>query len=71
MFNEKTWTVEEVAAAVSKKPATILRWIREGRIPAVRLGNRYILLQSSLDAWLKKIVEEQDAKHQGWRGGNR
>jgi excisionase family DNA binding protein len=32
--------VEEAAAALKVKPATIRHWVREGRLPAYKLGPR-------------------------------
>ena len=42
-------TVDEAARYLKVHPKTIQRWCREGRIPALRVGNRYRLRLGDLD----------------------
>jgi excisionase family DNA binding protein len=33
-----SYTVEQVAALIGKNPETVRRWLRDGKLPGVRLG---------------------------------
>ena len=39
LLSEPLFTPEEVAAALSAKRPTILKWAREGRLPSIQLPN--------------------------------
>jgi PTS system nitrogen regulatory IIA component len=43
--------LEELAASLNLTPATVERWIRQGRLPVRQKGNRCIFSQSSLKKW--------------------
>ncbi|MBM3956549.1 MAG: helix-turn-helix domain-containing protein [Gemmatimonadetes bacterium] len=41
-------------------PETVRLWAREGRLPAVRIGNRWRFRRADLDRWLdEKATEKQ------------
>ena len=44
-FDEEFVTVAEAAAFLRVAPATIRRWIREGEVPAYRIGRRHVALR--------------------------
>lgn len=44
-------TVEAAAAILQMHPKTVLRYIREGRLRATKLGKQYRLLRSDLNAF--------------------
>ncbi|CAD5265961.1 Excisionase [Bosea sp. 62] len=44
-------TVEQAAAELNLHPKTVLRYIREGRLPATRVGKSYRIARSRLDAF--------------------
>ncbi|MDR7455096.1 MAG: helix-turn-helix domain-containing protein [Armatimonadota bacterium] len=46
-------TVEQVAAYLQLNRLTVYRYIREGRIPASRLGKLYRVLKSDVDRFLE------------------
>ncbi len=46
---EDVLTAEEAARYLKVHPKTIQRWCREGRIPAIRVGNRYRLRARDLE----------------------
>lgn len=48
---EKAYTTKEVAAILCKSMAVVQKYIREGRIEAVPVNNRKIILESSLKAY--------------------
>lgn len=55
-------TVEQVAAYLQLNKLTVYRYIREGRIPAARLGKSYRVRKSDLDAFLESHKSRQPVK---------
>lgn len=49
---EKRFLVEEVAQETRRPVSTIWRWIREGKLEAVRTGKRYLITESALNDFL-------------------
>jgi excisionase family DNA binding protein len=47
-----TYTVEEVAAMLGTARSATYEAVREGRIPAVRLGRRWLIPRERFHAWL-------------------
>ncbi len=43
-------TVPEAARRVARNPETVRRWIREGKLPAERIGTQWIIEDEDLDA---------------------
>jgi excisionase family DNA binding protein len=48
-------TVEEAASILKVKPSTVRHWVREGRMPALRLGPRATRFTRPL---LRRFVEQ-------------
>ncbi|HEV7275306.1 MAG TPA: helix-turn-helix domain-containing protein [Devosiaceae bacterium] len=44
-------TVEQAAQRLNLHPKTVLRYIREGRLPATRVGKSYRIVRGELDAF--------------------
>jgi excisionase family DNA binding protein len=44
-FDEEYLTVAEAATLLRVAPSTIRRWIREGEVPAYRIGRRHVALR--------------------------
>jgi excisionase family DNA binding protein len=42
-------TVPEAARKTGRNPETIRRWIREGKLPAQRVGTQHIISEEDLD----------------------
>ena len=48
-------TVEDVALKLRLAPFTIRKWVRLGKLPAVRLGDRRIRFMSeAIDRWVRE-----------------
>lgn len=44
-------TVPEAARRVGRNPETVRRWIREGRLPARRIGTQHVIDEADLAAF--------------------
>ncbi|HEX2842276.1 helix-turn-helix domain-containing protein [Hyphomicrobium sp.] len=44
-------TVEQAAELLNLHPKTVLRYIRDGRLPATRIGKSYRIARANLDAF--------------------
>lgn len=42
-------TVPEAARRLGRNPETIRRWIREGRLPARKVGTQHVIEEADLD----------------------
>ena len=52
--NDKWINIDEAAAYLGVKPATIRDWIRKGKdIPAQKIGKQWKFKCSELDRWVK------------------
>ncbi|MFL5296155.1 MAG: helix-turn-helix domain-containing protein [Phenylobacterium sp.] len=49
-MSEEVYTVEQFAERLKLHPKTVLRFIREGRLRAVKVGKSYRILRSDLEA---------------------
>lgn len=49
-MSEEVYTVEQFAERLKLHPKTVLRFIREGRVRAVKVGRSYRILRSDLEA---------------------
>ena len=50
-------TVPEAARRAGRNPETIRRWIREGKLPARKIGTQHILEEDDLEAVLQRGAE--------------
>ena len=54
MTNDKWINIDEAAAYLGVKPATIRDWIRKGKdIPAKKIGKQWKFKRSELDQWVQ------------------
>src|SRR5437763_13588410 len=53
------YTVVEVAQLLSLSRGTAYALVRDGTIPALRLGNRWVIPRGRFHAWLDSLDEEQ------------
>jgi excisionase family DNA binding protein len=49
-MSEEVYTVEQFAEWLKLHPKTVLRFIREGRVRAVKVGKSYRILRSEMEA---------------------
>ena len=49
-MSEEVYTVEQFAERLKLHPKTVLRFIRDGRLRAVKVGKSYRILRSDLEA---------------------
>lgn len=54
-------TVEEAAEQLNLHPKTVLRYIRDGRLPATRIGKSYRIARDRLDAFAGIVRGRPDA----------
>ncbi|MBP7569191.1 MAG: response regulator [Acidobacteria bacterium] len=52
-MTEKFLTTEEVLRYLNVNLRTVYRWLKAGRLPAIRVGRQWRFRQSDLDAWLE------------------
>ncbi len=50
-------TVPEAARRASRNPETIRRWIREGKLPARKVGTQHVLEEADLEAYLDETSD--------------
>lgn len=64
MSNNKT--VREIAIEYRQSEATVLKWIREGKLPAYRPGRKFLVKQEDLQRFIHesrmKIQQDPDVK---------
>ncbi|MBV8542161.1 MAG: helix-turn-helix domain-containing protein [Pseudonocardiales bacterium] len=54
------YTVAEVAQLLSLSRGTAYALVRDGTIPALRLGGRWVVPRARLHAWLDSLAGEQN-----------
>ena len=57
---EKLFTPQEVAQKLKIDMSTVYRWIREGRLKAVKIGHFWRISESELNRLLKGDEQSQD-----------
>jgi excisionase family DNA binding protein len=65
-MSEEVYTVEQFAERLKLHPKTVLRFIRDGRLRAVKVGKSYRILRTEMEAMTgRSAVEEFSALHSG------
>ena len=54
MVTDKYYTVRELAQILRRDKTTIYKWIKEGRIKAIKVRGRYLIPEDELN----KIIEK-------------
>jgi excisionase family DNA binding protein len=53
----KMLTVEEVAAALHLSDQTVWRYVRDGKLPASKIGRRYLIPENAVEEMLEPKQE--------------
>ncbi|MBI4846928.1 MAG: helix-turn-helix domain-containing protein [Candidatus Omnitrophica bacterium] len=53
--NKAMLTLKEVAAYLDVSPTSIYRYVKQGKIPAIRVGNQWRFRTTKIQEWLKKM----------------
>ena len=63
---EKWVNIEDVAEHLSMREDTVRTWVREGKLPCIKVGKRYKFKLSEIDEYLRNAAssasEEPDEK---------
>jgi len=51
---EKYYTIDEVAEMLKVVYMTVYRWIRNGKLKAFRVGKKYMIKKSDIEALIEK-----------------
>lgn len=62
-LTDKWFNIEDIAEYLSITEDTARAWVREGKLPAYKVGKRYKFKLSEVDEWVRsgKINEGGDA----------
>jgi excisionase family DNA binding protein len=58
-MSDKVYTVEQFAELVKLHPKTVLRFIKDGRVRAVKVGRSYRILRSELEVMTGRVLGRQ------------
>jgi len=47
-------TIDEVAEFLHMNPMTVYSWVKDGKIPAFKIGKVWRFRKTEIDEWLKK-----------------
>ncbi len=57
----RTYTVEDVAKILNyKNPESVRRLIKAGKIPAIRVGGRYLVTEETIQRILRGEIKTED-----------
>lgn len=56
VLDERLFTVHEIATALRVSPATVLRRIRAGELPAIRVGREWRVPESGWSAYFERLA---------------
>ncbi|MBI4497229.1 MAG: helix-turn-helix domain-containing protein [Chloroflexi bacterium] len=60
-------TVLEVMNYLKVCRATVQRWCKEGKLPAVKIGKEYRIRRSDLERWYETLLQDRTAVEVGMR----
>ena len=60
---EELLTAAETAQLLRIHLVTLYSWVREGRIPSIKLGRKRLFSRREIQAWLEKRVEPRRRVH--------
>ena len=50
---ERLLTLDEVAAFLHMNPMTLYLWVKDGKLPAFKIGKVWRFIKKEIDEWLK------------------
>lgn len=56
MDKETYYTIEEVSEMLKVAYMTVYRWIKAGKLEAIKAGKQYRISKTSLDKYLTKTI---------------
>ena len=61
-LNDKWFNIEHIADYLSITEDTARTWVREGKLPAYKVGKRYKFKLSEIDEWVRtgKIRDDKE-----------
>jgi excisionase family DNA binding protein len=59
MDEDRYWTPKQIADRLQVDVHTINRWIREGKLKAIRLGKQYRIPDSEIRAFIERSTREE------------
>lgn len=60
-------TVLEVMNYLKVCRATVQRWCKEGKLPAVKIGKEYRIRRSDLEHWYESLLSDRSSVEAGAR----
>jgi PTS system nitrogen regulatory IIA component len=51
---ERLLTIDEVAVFLHMNPMTVYAWVKDGRIPAFKIGRVWRFRKTEIEEWLRK-----------------
>lgn len=67
MAERDIMTVKEAAEYLGIKPSTLYKYIKQGVIPAFKIGSLWRFKKSALDRWISTKLEEAEETSKGDR----
>lgn len=55
-------SVKDVAQVLGVTERTIVRWLKTGELPGLRLPNQWLVLREDLRQWLRAAYNQPDAE---------
>lgn len=59
---EKSLSLNQAAVELHVQARTLRLWIKEGRLPAIKVGKRWLVLQTTIDQILKGEISMNGSK---------
>lgn len=56
--NKRVMTVKEIAEYLDVHPMTIYKYVKEGKIPAFKIGTSWRIRRDSIQKWIKESEQK-------------
>ena len=61
---KEVMTVKDVAAYLDVHPMTIYKYVKDGRIPAFKIGDSWRIKRGSIQKWIRENEQKNGGKGQ-------